>query len=242
MEHILTLMRQGGQPLRKYVVLAAFLTVLIIGASGLTVERASAQGPPAIFLSPTSGFAALTVSGTEFTVGVPVTILWDDVPVPTVPRTVITTLATGQNGVFTALIAVPTQTEPGAHVVTALDTETNLTAFALFTVTDITGAAGPAGEQGPAGSAGPEGPAGPAGPVGASGPRGVTGDTGPEGPAGEIGPQGLPGERGPAGEQGPQGLPGEPGPAGAISVAAIVIAVAALAWTALRMLKKVVVG
>jgi hypothetical protein len=211
--------------------------MLILVAPGLTVDQASAQGPPGIFLSPSSGFAALTISGTEFTTGVEVDIFWDDDPIPTVPQTVITTQAPGQPyGVFTAIITVPTQTTPGPHVVTAQDTETNLTAFAIFNVVDMTGPEGPAGEQGPAGSVGP---AGSAGLAGASGPQGATGDTGPEGLAG---PQGLSGAQGPVGEQGPQGPPGEPGPAGAISVVAIVIAVAALAWTAFGMLKKVVVG
>jgi hypothetical protein len=113
---------------------------------------------------------------------------------PTVPTMVVV----NSNGIFTAIISIPTQTIPGAHNINATD-DAGASAETTFTVIDITGPAGPAGEDGEDGATGPAGPAGPAGE------DGEDGATGPAGPAGEDGEDGATGPAGPAGEDGEDG-------------------------------------
>jgi hypothetical protein len=170
-----------------------------------------------IKLTPSSGFSALTVSGEGF-FGGRIRIYWDGDEIPTVPEMIYT--SDTQNGSFTAIITVPTQTEPGRYEVTALDQE-GFNAEAIFTVVDMSGPAGLPGEPGPEGTSGERGPAGPAGPPGEPG------------PAGAEGPQGLPGEQGP---------PGESGPGAGMSIVAIIIALIALGFSVLGKVKKWVTG
>lgn len=205
----------------------------------LMVTATEVIGAPAIILSPSSGFSAVTVTGTSF--AGPVTIFWDDKPIPTVPLNILPDL----NGNFSAIISVPTQTARGGHVVKATSAQTiavvgasgqpstttiNYTASAIFEVVDMTG---------------PSGPEGPAGPAGETGARGLTG------PAGAQGLPGKPGEQGLKGEPGEQGLQGEPGPqspsgentAGVtMSIVAIILALIALGLMILGKIKKWVVG
>ena len=209
------------------VVLTLLLTAVMVGAAADKVH--SQAGAGRITLSPTSGFSTVTVAGTGFYGGT-ITIYWDGKPVPTVPSPLDGSGT--QFGEFTAIISVPTQTEPGEHTVTAVDQE-NTVAHATFIVVDLTGQDGPAGEQGPPGESGS---AGEQGPPGEPGPAGEGGLPGEPGPAGEGG---LPGESGPAGEQGP---PGESGACGAISIAAIVLAAIALGLAVLSRLKKWTIG
>lgn len=214
--------------MRKYsffIVLTLLLTLVLVGTTSDRVYSQVGAIPETITLSPTSGFSAITVSGSGF-YGV-VTIHWDydRDPLPTVPAVVYAYGETQEEG-FTAIISVPTQTEPGEHIVSAIDSDGN-GADATFTVIDMTGPEGPRGEPGPTGSAGP---AGSMGPAGATGPAG---EPGPPGPTGEMGPQGPQGETGPAGET---------GPGGGISIVAIILAVIALALTVFGRIKKWVIG
>jgi len=116
-------------------------------------------------LSPNTGFATTTITGSGFAPDSTITITWDGTPIPTIPRP----LTTDSSGNFTALISVFTPEAPGSHTVTATDEEGNK-ASAAFTVLDMKGPAGPPGPKGDTGPAGPKGAEGPAGPPGPSGP------------------------------------------------------------------------
>jgi hypothetical protein len=198
--------------MRRFGLLAISILVLAVVIMGSTSGEVYSQvGQGHITLSPRAGFSAITVSGTGF-YGGEIYILWDGERIPTVPAPLYP-LDTGE-GLFTAIISVPTQAEPGGHTVTAED-ERGTIANATFTVIDMTGPEGPPG---------PEGPAGPAGSIG------------PQGPAGEPGPVGEPG---PPGETGP---PGEPGPGAGISIVAIILALIALGLQLFGKVKKWVLG
>jgi hypothetical protein len=198
--------------MRRFSLLAVSVLLLALVIMGATSEEVYSQdGRGRIVLSPESGFSVVTVSGTGF-YGGEVSIFWDDERIPTVPAPLYSR-DTAQ-GLFTAIISVPTQTEPGEYVVTARDQE-GITAHAVFTVIDMTGPEGPPG---------PEGPAGPAG------------SPGPQGAAGEPGPIGEPG---PPGETGPQG---DPGPGAGISIVAIIIALIALGMQLFGKVKKWILG
>ena len=95
-------------------------------------------------LTPNSGFSTVTVSGIGF-YGL-VTISWDGTPIPTVPEQVFG----NNNGGFSAVIVVPTQTTPGGHIVNATDQEFGPPGLnASFVVIDMKGAAGAVGPTGP---------------------------------------------------------------------------------------------
>lgn len=214
------------QGLKRSAVLATLAAVLAVSFVGLEAEEARSQGipTPSIVLSPTSGVAVLTVTGSAFVTRASpnVIISWDGVSVPTVPSPV-----TAPNGFFTAIITVPTQTSPGVHTVTAVTDQVQ--ASATFVVDNRTG---------PSGTAGPAGPVGPAGPSGA-------GESGMAGPKGETGDKGQPGEAGPTGDQ---GAPGEAGPAGAaaaaprIAILSVALGIAALILAFFGLLKRLVIG
>lgn len=212
---------------------------LVVSLIMLMVTTAGVIGAGAITLSPSSGFSAITITGTGF--NGTVTISWDGTPIPTVPSTIVP----DPSGNFSAIISVPTQTVPGNHEVKATSGQTittggdtgkpttttyTYTASAIFEVVDMTG---------------PEGPEGPAGPAGENGARGLTGSAGAQGLQGEPGLQGPQGE---SGEQGPQGEPGEQGAAGAavagvtMSIVALVLALVALGLMILGKVKKWIVG
>jgi len=215
-------------------------TTIFLNADMETTPRLTPTvAPTYITLTPEEGFSVTTVSGFGFTGDSEITIEWDGVELPTVPKEVYAQ----EDGRFTAIISVPTQTEPGPHTVTVTDEE-GLTASATFEVIDMTGPEGPQGPRGSSGSTGPEGPEGPPGPegekgdpgpAGPAGPKGEEGDPGSAGPKGDPGPQGPAGSAGPAGPAGPQGPPGEvpayltPGYGlGLLILAAIIGAVVAL--------------
>lgn len=219
------------------VILTLLLALVLVGA---TANVVFAQNE-AITLSPAFGFAAVTVSGTNFGSGTIIIITWDGNPIPTIPQTVYT----DEGGSFTAIITVPTQTSPGQHTVQATDLEVGGAAAATFTVTSMTGPQGPAGATGEQGIQGETGPAGPAGAQGLPGTTGAQGPLGEQGSAGLAGPPGPTGLRGPVGEPGPtgeQGPAGETGPTGALSIGALVAALTALGWTLFGAIKKMAVG
>ena len=194
----------------KKLSFSIFLTLLLaIVIMGTITKEAYSQAMASISLSPSSGFSAITVTGQGFSGG-RITIFWDSEPIPTVPSPLY--LYDTQDGSFTAVITVPTPTEPGEHNVAARDQQGH-TANATFNVIDMTG---PPGPPGPSGQAGLTGPAGPSGPVGI----------------------GEPGPPGPAGEPGPQGPPGEAGPGGAISIVAIILALLAIGMQLFGRIKK----
>jgi len=91
----------------------------------------------AIGLTPNSGFSSTTVVGSGFSPNSKITVTWDDTEIPTVPSP----LVTDSYGNFTAIISVPTQTDPGTHTVKATDESGNW-ANATFTVIDMTGPQG----------------------------------------------------------------------------------------------------
>ncbi|MDH7564379.1 MAG: hypothetical protein QHH24_05835 [Candidatus Bathyarchaeota archaeon] len=134
---------------------------------------------PALVLVPDTGFASTTIMGSGgFAGNSRITVTWDGTPIPTVPNTLTSDLY----GNFTAIISVLTPNEPGPHIVNATD-EYGRSAWAVFTVVDMTGPQGPQGPQGATGPQGSQGPQGPQGPEGATGPQGLQGETGP---AGEV--------------------------------------------------------
>ena len=198
--------------------LSLVLALVVSGADGVR-SQAGAE----ITLSPQRGFSAVTIEGTGFSGG-EVLIYWDGVVIPTVPSPLFP--GDTQTGGFTAIISVPTQTQPGDHEVVAQDQRGTI-ASAIFTVVDM---------------AGPPGPQGPAGTPGAVGPRGPEGEPGAAGEQGPVGLRGQAGEPGSTGPQGPQGPPGEAGPGGTMSIIAIILAVIAIVLTVFGRIKKWVIG
>ena len=194
------------------VVLTLLFTLVLAGA---TTDEAHSQARASITLTPESGFSATTISGKGF-YGGRITVYWEEDEIPTVPSPLYS--YDTQDGSFTAIISVPTQTEPGEYVITAQDQE-GFTASATFTVIDMTGPPGPASEV-----PGPPGP------------------PGKQGPPGEPGSAGEPGPQGPAGEQGPEGPGGEPGLGAGMSIVAIVLALIALGLVIFGKIKKWIVG
>ena len=168
----------------KRLILTTAVTILITITSSAPVLAQST-----ITLSPSSGFAATTISGTGF--AGQVTIYWTDQTIPTVPATIYA----DQNGTFTAIVAVPVHSTPGTYTVRAQSTG-GQTATATFRVLDM------AGDMGLQGTTGPKGDPGTSGPEGQQGPPGATGPTGPPGEMGSPGPQGDPGLKGDAGDPG----------------------------------------
>ena len=199
--------------MKRWNLLVILTLLLTLALAGATTDEVYSQNT-SITLTPESGYCAVIISGEGF-FGGEIFIYWEDDQVPTVPSPLYS--RDTQDGSFTAIITVPTQSEPGEYVITAIDQE-NFNADAVFTVVAATGSAGPPGDPGPAGPAGSRGPEGP---------------TGDPGPAGATGPQGLPGE---------QGTPGEPGPGAGMSIVAIVLALAALGLTLFGKIKKWIVG
>ena len=212
--------------LSSLVALTLLSTLILVGA---TADEVHSQVRASITLTPESGFSATTISGKGF-FGGEIFIYWGGKQIPTVPSPLYS-YAT-QDGSFTAIITVPTQTEPGEYVITAVDQE-GISAHAIFTVVDMTGPPGEQGPEGPAGETGPQGEPGHVGPVGPEGPAGETG------PQGEPGPVGIVGPEGPAGETGPQG---EPGPGAGMSIVAISLALVALGLIIFGKVKKWLVG
>jgi hypothetical protein len=84
---------------------------------------------PKLELTPDSGIATTTITGTGFAPDSTVTVTWDETPVPTVPHPA----TTDNHGNFTAIITVLYQTSAGNHTVKAVD-ETGAHATAEFTV------------------------------------------------------------------------------------------------------------
>lgn len=120
----------------------------------------------AIALTPQTGFASTTITGSGFTATSRITITWDGTTIPSVPNPPIT----DASGSFAALISVPTQTAPGMHTVNATDGFGNW-AIATFNVIDMTGPKGDTGQQGA---------------TGAQGVNGTKGDKGDQGPPGNM--------------------------------------------------------
>lgn len=222
------------------VCLALFLVISIVCAPA---DMAYAAGEK-INLSPSSGFAIITITGSDFSdyseweVYPPIRFTWDwsggtpSAPgdfIPTLPEEVSVNEFTGT---FTAFISVPTPNSIGSHTIQAWawwgegEAVKIQDAIATFTVIDM------------------RGPQGPSGPIGIEGLPGIQGPTGPAGSPGPAGVKGTPGvgiERidnngdgtftlyltdgssfttddltGPTGESGPAGQTGPQGPPGPI--------------------------
>jgi Collagen triple helix repeat (20 copies) len=195
--------------MRKLIRIAAAVLLIGILVFGFGVIPAQAA---TLSLSPEIGFSAITIYGTGF-YGT-VTIKWDGEEIPTVPAVIYASQAP-----FTAIISVPTQTEPGIHTVTATSAGTptagapgTISASARFEVINMTGPQGTPGIQGPVGPAGSSG----------------EGSIGPQGPAGPPGPQGVVGPKGDTGAQGIQGPKGDQGPAGPVGTAGTVLGIVAI--------------
>ena len=211
--------------MRRFGLLAVvtlLLTLILVGASADKVYSQQFQ----VTLTPTSGFSAINVTGIGFYGHVHIHWDYSHTPLPTVPTEIYGYNGTRQWGVepeFTAIISVPTQAEPGEHIVTVVDEEGN-EADATFTVIDITGPQGSQGLQGQAGA------------TGLAGAAGAAGTAGEQGPTGE---QGLPGEQGPPGETGSQG---EAGPGGGIGIIALILALIALGFAVFGKIKQWIFG
>lgn len=200
-----------------FAVLPFTIALMTIGVNSLSWTATGVvyiESAPAITLMPDTGFASTTIVGSGFSSCSRMNITWDGELIPTIPSPLTATF-----GNFTAIISVPTQNEPGPHIINATDKEGN-SAVANFTVVDMIG---PQGEQGPKGDTGATGETGPQGATGPAGPTGPKGDTGETGATGATGPQGPQGEIGPQGEQGQQGELERTGAESLGFVAAIVI-------------------
>ncbi len=123
---------------------------------------------PSITLTPNSGLVT-TIIGTSFTPNANITVLCNGITVPTIPS-IITTDASGN---FTAIISF--SSTKATYNVTAVDTS-GISAYAMFSVPDYTGATGATGTTGATGQTGTTGATGQ---QGAQGERGDTGATGP---------------------------------------------------------------
>ena len=193
--------------MRKLIRIAAAVLLIGILVFGFGVIPAQAA---TLTLSPESGFSSITIYGTGF-YGT-VTVKWDGEEIPTVPAVIYASQAP-----FTAIISVPTQTEPGIHVISVTGSSVagaagTVSASARFEVINMTGPQGTPGIQGPVGPAGSS----------------AQGLTGPQGPAGPPGPQGVAGPKGDTGAQGIQGPKGDQGPAGPVGTAGTVLGIVAI--------------
>jgi len=148
--------------------------VLILFVFLLAIFFSQGAYAASLTLSPNSGFSSIMVAGSGFSIGDNITILWDDGAIPTIPFPIII----GGGGTFTALINVPSQTEPGSYKVTAKGFVGGINASAFFTVVNMTGPEGPRGLIGPQGSTGEKGDTGEQGPIGEIGPKGDQGTAG----------------------------------------------------------------
>ena len=133
--------------------------------TGTYFQQITVRAALTLSLTPDTGFASTTITGTGFDPNSNITVTWNGTWIPTVPHQ----LVTDENGAFTAIISVLTPNEPGDHIVEASDDFGN-TAQATFAVVDMTGPAGADGADGADGAAGPTGPQGPEGPTGQAGP------------------------------------------------------------------------
>ena len=208
--------------------LALILALIITLSLTFTVTNA-VFAQSSIELTPTSGFATVTIEATGLN-SWDMIIYWDNDAIPAI-------ISSQRDDGFTAIISVPTQTNPGNHQITVKDGYS--TASAWFTVIDMTGPAGPSGAIGPQGIMGLPGDQGDQGLIGLQGVQGDPGPIGPEGPSGDAAGQGEQGEPGPPGEN---GEPGPPGPAGGVSIAALLLALLALIIIIAGKVKNWVVG
>jgi len=182
---IKTRMEAGMKRQRFFLItLALAISLVVVGATAHEAYSQVGAPRPEITLVPDVGCCATTVVGVGF-FGGEITIYWDDEPIPTVPSPLYG--GDTQEGGFTSIITVPTQTEPGEYEVMARDQE-RTTARAIFEVVDMTGPQGLPGEQGPAGTQGPAGAPGAPGEPGPTGPQGPAGETGPPGEAASVAP------------------------------------------------------
>ncbi len=149
--------------------------VLILLVLLLSVFFSQGAYAASLTLSPNSGFSSIMVVGTDFSTITNITILWNGKTIPTYPAQLIV-----ESGGFTALINVPSQTNPGSYNVTAKGYSGGEKASAFFTVVNMTGPEGPRGLTGPQGLTGEKGDTGEQGPIGETGPKGD------QGPAGEM--------------------------------------------------------
>jgi hypothetical protein len=116
-----------------------FLVVLLC----LSISSFPVLCAPSISLSPESGISTVTIEAIGFTPSAALAIYWDDKEIPTIPNN----LFADDNGDFTCIISVYTQTEPGIHEVKAVDEEGNF-ATATFTVIEVKGEKGDQGSTG----------------------------------------------------------------------------------------------
>ena len=211
------------------------MVLLLIGIPGIPVN--AQQEGPYITLTPNylpavtaEAAVNIMIHGSGFTIApsniMGIAISWGGNPI--VPEQLWWEYTYTEDRILMAIISIPTPLAAGTYPVTVTITPRPYipgspvilpeTADASFTVLDMKGPAGPEGPAGPTGAIGATGPAGPRGPAGPTGPAGATGPTGPTGPAGPV---------------------GEPGPAGRLSVAAIILAVIALGWMIIGLLRRI---
>jgi nitrous oxidase accessory protein len=89
----------------------------------------SYESHPTLELVPNTGIATTTIVGSGFAPDSQISVMWDGIPIPTVPSQVIT----DSSGSFTCIVSVLNQTD-GAYTIGAVD-ETGNEAAATFTVT-----------------------------------------------------------------------------------------------------------
>jgi hypothetical protein len=177
---------------------------------------------------------------------------------PVTPLQIITGYSFSEIPYIIMVVPVPTPLDVGRYRVTVTMTPfqggTPQTARARFEVIDMEGPMGPPGPSGADGLPGTQGPTGPAGSIGPVGEKGTPGvgieriDNNGDGTFTFFltdgtsfttddltGPTGV---SGPVGPTGPPGPTGEMGPAGGLSIAAIILAVGALGWMAIGVLKR----
>ena len=154
----------------KLKLVSVVALVLAVAALAFATSEVHSDNGASIELSPSSGFSSFTIEGSGFTDS-QITIYWDG----SVVSDIFYWQLYGPD--FTAIVDVPSGSQPGNHRVTAVDVDDN-TAVAMFTVVDMSGPQGPEGEAGISGSSGLPGSPGPQGPAGASGPAGNMGRPG----------------------------------------------------------------
>lgn len=130
-------------------ILTAFVILIISLPLIAIVSACDVPSTPTITLSPPQGFAMTMITGAGFHPYRTITVAYDGTVQPTIP----TSVQSDGSGSFTAIVTIPDELAFGIHTITATDS-ISYSASAIFTVVDMKGPQGIAGQNGKDGANG----------------------------------------------------------------------------------------